>query len=96
MSWRLDCKRPAMWPKCKPNRSLSFKAKPSELNRIRQREEVLDQHLSREQMCPVPTAPWTPGYWVVLIISRVFLEHGETGAPSSERMPQLASHSWSS
>ena len=96
MSWRLDCKRPAMWPKCKPNRSLSFKVKPSERNRIQQLEEVLDQHLSREQMCSVPTAPWTPGYWVVLTTSKVFPERGETGALSSERMLRRASHAWSS
>ena len=27
---------------------------------------MLDQHLSQERTPSVPTAPWTPGYWVVL------------------------------
>ena len=85
-----------MWPKCKRDRSLSFKAKLSERSKIRQLEEVLDQHLSREQMRSVPIASWTPGYWVVLITLRVSLDHGETGVLPFEPMRRRASLDWSS
>ena len=85
-----------MWPRCKPNRSQSFKVRLSEHSKIRQLEEVLDQHLSQEQMRSVPTASWTPGYWVVLNTSRVSLEHGETGVLPFEPMRRLVSPDWSS
>ena len=95
MSWRLDCKRPVMWPRCKPNRSQSFKVRLSERSKIRQLEEVLDQHLSPEWMLSVPIASWTPGYWVVLNTLKVSPERGETGVLPSEHMRRLVSLDWS-
>ena len=78
---------------CSSSRLLSFKDKLSRLSKEMDLREELYQHLWQNS---VPTALWIHVYWVALIISKVYLEHGETGAPSSVRTRQRASQGWSS
>ena len=92
MSWLLDCKRPVMWPRCKPSRLQSFKAKLS-----RQRlPELLEPTLLQEETILEPIVSWTPEYWDVLTTLMVPPDHGEIGVPPSEPIRRRVSLDWSS
>ena len=68
-----------MWPRCKPNRSQSFKVKLSERRLRQQLAELRVQTLLQEETTSVPIASWTPASWVVLNTSMVLPGHGEIG-----------------
>ena len=85
-----------MWPRCKPNRSQSFKVKLSEHNQSRQLAELLYQILFQEETILVPIASWTPGYWVVLNTSMVLPDHGEIGVLPSVPIRRRVSPDWNS
>ena len=84
-----------MWPRCKPSRSQSFKAKLSGHKLRQQLPELLEQIPLREETILEPIALWTPGYWDVLTTLMVPPDHGEIGVPPSEPIRRRASPGWS-